>query len=77
MTIVELFCKAIQKSYIQFVKEGLIKIDVKHENEINGWYDEMLNTRKCTSIFLILMKIHSEKVKGTRVGNIIMAELDK
>ena len=43
MTIVELFCTAIKKSYVQLVKEGLIIVDEeKHIND-NLLYDQMLD----------------------------------
>lgn len=77
MTIVELFCTAIKKSYVQLVKEGLIIVDEeKHIND-NLLYDQMLDGKNSQSLFQSIITLNVDRIKGSKLHDSIMDKLDK
>ena len=65
MSIIELFCDAITRSYNQLVFEGKIQIDELNLVRQNQVYDQMMNGTEVRSLFINIMKLNVEKVKGT------------
>lgn len=43
MTIVELFCTAIKKTYVQLLKEDVIKIDQEKTDNDNFLYEQFMS----------------------------------
>jgi hypothetical protein len=77
MTIVELFCTAIKKSYIQLVKEGLIVENIEKHNNDNLLYDEMMNGANSSSLFKSIISLNVDRIKGSRLHDSIMDQLNK
>lgn len=74
MTIVELFCNAIIKSYTKLVAEGTIVLDEKQDKLQNELYMQMMEGYAMSSIFKSIMRIHYEKIKGTELWGILEEE---
>jgi hypothetical protein len=60
MTIVELICTAIKRSYVQLVKEGTIQIEQKKLDEDNMLYDQMMTNSKVNLLFKTIMKMNAD-----------------
>ena len=71
MTIVELFLHAIIKSYNQMVVEGILKVNKKRDEEELALYDKMMGDNQYKSVFISVMQIHMNKVKGTDLFDVI------
>ena len=75
MTIVELFCDAITRSYNQLVFEGIIKVDEEDLVRQNQLYDQMLMGKEVRSLFINIMKLNVERIKGTELYDEIQREI--
>lgn len=75
MTIVELFCDAITRSYNQLVFEGIIKVDEEDLVRQNQLYDQMLMGKEVRSLFINIMKLNVERIKGTDLYDEIQREI--
>jgi len=74
MTIIELFCTAIQKSYNELAEEGVIKIDIATHKKHNYLFNKIMDGVNVDSLFKAIMRIHIEKVKGTELFEILQEE---
>ena len=63
MTILELFCTAILKSYTQMVAEGSIKINKSQLKLDNKLFQYLTNGLKIKDIFNCIIKINIPKIK--------------
>lgn len=74
MTIVELFCNAIVKSYSKLVAEGTILLDEKQDKLQNELFMQMMEGYGVSSLFKQIMRIHYEKIKGSELWSILEQE---
>jgi len=63
MTIVELICTAIKRSYVQLVKEGTIQIEQKKLDDDNMLYDQMMTNSKVNLLFKTIMKMNADIIE--------------
>ena len=64
MTIVELFCTAIRKSYVTLVKEGSIEVKQEDLDRDNMLYDQMMSGSNVNALFKTIMKMNAEKINS-------------
>ena len=74
MTIVELFCTAIQKSYNDLATEGVIKVNLSEQKQHTYLFNQIMDGVNVDSLFKAIMRIHIEKVKGTELYDILLKE---
>lgn len=74
MTIVELFCNAIIKSYTKLVAEGTILLDEKNDKLQNELYMQMMEGHAVSCLFKSIMRIHYDRIKGSELWKVLEEE---